>query len=301
MIDFRYLALTMIGMFLMLAVGLMMGPALAGPDKRDAAYEALRRDFDLLREEDQRVRDDNDVLHRRLDSRDQAMRELLPLAVRDRLSGSTVAVILCGPVDEGRFWSDLETALKLADANLGPIVRITDRMRPLSTEDRARLAHIWESGTVAGGPQPFEAAGWMVRGLARGSAQERLEDLARAAGMTFRGSYSGPVRRLLVITAASEEREAALGTGQGPEIRVVDAARDENMRVVAAEPEESERSTADPLRRRGISTVDNVDTAAGQISVVLALAGAEPGHFGSKAGATRAMPPLSAPGSLPGP
>src|SRR5204862_2459624 len=125
--------------FLMLAVGLLIGPALGGPDKRDAAYEALRRDFELLRTEDQRVREENDTVRRRLTSRDQALQELLPLAVRDRLPGSVIGVVLCGPVDEGRFWSDLESALKASGAAIGPVVRITDRMRPIPGDDRARL------------------------------------------------------------------------------------------------------------------------------------------------------------------
>jgi hypothetical protein len=52
-----------------------------------------------------------------------------------------------------------------------------------------------------------------------------------------------------------------------------------------------------PLRSlsdRGISTVDNVDSAAGQLAVVLTLAGAR-GNWGAKAGSGRLLPPLEAP------
>ena len=45
----------------------------------------------------------------------------------------------------------------------------------------------------------------------------------------------------------------------------------------------------DRLRGRDIPTVDNVDTPAGQISAVLALAGAD-GRFGSRPGDTGAIP-----------
>jgi hypothetical protein len=50
----------------------------------------------------------------------------------------------------------------------------------------------------------------------------------------------------------------------------------------------------EPLRDRNISTIDDVDTPSGQISAVLALAGAE-GRFGSRPGATRPIPPLETP------
>src|SRR5437588_9385038 len=107
MIDFRYHFVTVIGMFLMLTVGLVLGMSLGGPDRRDAAYERLRHDFDLLRTENERVRGENDALQRRREAGDQSVRELLPLAVRDRLAGAQVGVIVCGALDEGGFWSDL--------------------------------------------------------------------------------------------------------------------------------------------------------------------------------------------------
>src|SRR5688500_13320897 len=103
MIDLRYVGLTMIGIFLALTIGLMTGSALGSSDKQVIAYERLQGEFELLREENQRVGDENDVLRRRLDAGEQAGREFLPGAVRGRLPGSTVGVILCGGIDERPF------------------------------------------------------------------------------------------------------------------------------------------------------------------------------------------------------
>ena len=294
MIDLRYLGLTLIGVFLALAIGLMTGSALGSPDRQAAAYQGLRNQFELLRTENTRVRDDNEEVRRRLEARDRALTELLPLAVRNRLSGGTVAVILCGPVEENRFWRDLESAIRLAGARIGPVVRIPDRLRPVEPQLRTRFNTLWGPDSLPDREDPFEPATWVARALIRGPVPQRLETLAQETGIELRGVTREPVKRLLVIVAAPDEQRAArVASGEVPETRVVDAARAEQAVVVAAEPEQTVPSAVDPLRHGNVSTVDNIDTAAGQIAAVLALAGAQ-GHYGSKRGATRALPALEA-------
>lgn len=295
MIDLRYLALTLIGVFLALAIGLMTGSALGGPDKRDAAYEGLRDQFELLRTENQRVQTENDAVLRRISAHDQAIRELMPLAVRDRLPGSVVGVVVCGGLDERRFWGELETALRLAGAEIGPVAHVPDRLRSLSGEARQRFAAVWDADFSTDETHPFEAAGWLVTALSRGDAAQRLEELCRQTGMTVRGDIRRPLRRILILTGApNEERATAVAAGDVPDVRIVDAALSAGLRAVVAEPEASMPSAVDQPGRRGVPTVDNVDTAAGQLSVVLALAGAD-GRFGSKTGASRPIPSLERP------
>lgn len=296
MIDLRYMGLTLIGVFLALAIGLMIGSALGDPAKRDAAYEGLRNQFELLRQENQRVRDENDGARRELRAGEQSLRELLPLAVRDKLSGSRVGVVLCGGIREGAFWADLENALKLAGAEVGPILRVGDRLKEPEADVRSRYQTLMNGGDrPPGESSPFDPAGWLIAGLARGGPVSRWEELARSTGIELRGPASEPLRRLLVLTSAPDElRSANVSAGAIPEVRIIEAALAEGVRVVAAEPRDSLVSVTDKLRRMNVATVDNIDAAAGQIAAVLTLAGAQ-GQFGIKPGA-RPLPPLQPPG-----
>jgi len=295
MVDLRYLALTMIGIFLALAIGLMVGSALGTPERQSAVYENLRQQFDLLREQNQSVRDANDAARRRLEAREQAEQALLPLAVRGRLPGSSVGVVICGTWDQRGFWSELESAFRAAGAEIGPVARIPDHLREVPADIRMRMGSLRDPAPLTEEAQRYAAAGWVVRALARGGAVESLEAVARAAGIRLSGDYQTPVRRLLVLTSVPDDLRAAnVAAGDVPELRVVDVALEEGMRVVAAEPEETSVSALEGLRRRNIPTVDNIDTASGQISAILALAGAD-GHFGSKPGASRPMAPLDRP------
>lgn len=293
MIDIRYLGLTLIAVFLSLAVGMMIGSALGGPDKRDAAYEGLRNQFELLRTENQRVQVENDAVRRRMNAREQALRELQPLAVRGRLATSTIGVVICGPAAERAYWAELEGAIRAAGAQFGPVVRIPDALRDLSAEDRSLFRSTWQSSEVEPAELGFEPARWVVRALARGGSWERLQQMSSVTGIEVRGEYRSPIRRLLVLVSVPDaERAALIASGEVPEIPVLETARTEGLRVVVAEPEETVASAVDSLRQRlNVPTVDNIDTAAGRISAVLALAGKD-GQFGSKPGASRPLPSL---------
>jgi hypothetical protein len=291
MVDLRYLGLTLIGIFLALAIGLMTGSALGSPDRRDLAYEGLRQQMDLLRADVDRVREENEAQHRRLEARDQAGRELLPLAVQGRLAGSSVAVIVCGPLDERAFWGELERALTLAGARIGPVVRIPDQLRSLDPAERARIAEVWGAHPAPPEADPYEAAGWIVRAAARGYPGDRLAELARRIGMEVPVGGSSSVRRLLVLTSLpDEERAIALAAGDVPEIAVLETARSEGLRAVIAEPEDAPHTAIPALAPRAAASVDSIDTPYGQMAAVAALAGAE-GRFGSKPGSTRGLPP----------
>jgi hypothetical protein len=293
MIDLRYLGLTLIAIFLALAIGLMTGSALGSPERQAAVFQSLQNQFEELRTQNQQVRDESDDVRRRLTASDQALREFVPVAVKNRLPASTIGVILCGGVDERSFWGDLETALREAGASIGPVVRISDTPRPLSVGLRERLIAASGNAPATARPDRMESASWVVWALAREGRRALLEEIVREAGLELRGDSSQPVRRLLLITTVLDEvRATSVAAGEVPEKWAVDAAlADPVIRMVAAEPEETKGSAVDPLRRRNIPTVDNIDTAAGQISAILALAGAD-GHFGSKPGATRALPPM---------
>jgi hypothetical protein len=67
------------------------------------------------------------------------------------------------------------------------------------------------------------------------------------------------------------------------------------VRVVGAEAREARVSCIPIYKAQDIPTVDNVDTVAGRLAVVLALNGVE-GHFGVKETADRLVPDLRAAG-----
>ena len=290
MIDLRYLALTVISVFLALAVGLMMGSALGTPDHRDQVYTQLRSQFQLLRDDNQRVQEESRQGERRRAARDQALRDLMPDVIRGRLQGKNIAVIICAPMDEGPFWSDLEGALKEAGADVGPVLHVPEQPAEPSEEAKSKLAPY--VGRLTEEEGKFSAAVGVVRALARGVPEETVRELTAPTGIRMRGTYRGPIRRILLLTGESSDPEDHLpDLTKRAETAIADVARQEGARVIAAETEAAKRQMISRLGGQVPATVDNIDSPAGIIAAILALDGRD-GQFGVKPGAARALPPL---------
>jgi hypothetical protein len=292
MIDLRYLALTVISVFLALAVGLMMGSALGTPDRRDQVYTQLRSQFQLLRDDNQRVQEENRQGERRIAARDQALRDLMPDVIRGRLEGKNVAVIICSPLDEGPFWGNVETALKTAGADVGPILHVPEQPAPLSVQAREKLLRIIGTAPNNDTGGAYRAVSWLTRSLARGISEDFFAELVQDTGIRSQGGFRGPVKRFLILTGDSSAAEGtATDFTQRPEPAIAAAAQQEGARVIAAEPEAAKRQMTARLAGQVAATVDNIDSPAGIIAAILALEGHD-GQFGVKPGAARALPPL---------
>lgn len=295
MIDLRQHVASLIAVFLALGLGVMLGGSQLTPQKYEQmllrvedAQEQLRRENDLTREESARVR-------RVVQHRDSTLKAMLPLVLRNQLpSGARVALIWCGDWESRPFRSDLEGALRAAGGQVLSVTIVPDELAALSPDARAGAFDRWgERATSVGGK--FEALRWFVRGMIEGGAGRQLEELGRDLGLQLEGDYDSSCRRfLLLCTANRPERQQRAAAADVPEIPLVDAGMELGVRVVAAEPEGLEASIVRALGARGVPTVDNVDTPAGQISAVLCLAGQD-GQFGSKPGAAAPLPPLSLP------
>ncbi|MBI3910805.1 MAG: copper transporter [Armatimonadetes bacterium] len=293
MMDLRYHVATLIAIFLGLGVGVMLGGSQFNAEKYEQMLRRLEQGQEELRQQYDAIQQESARDKRVLQQRETALRTLLPLALRQRLpSGARLAVIWCGDWQSRPFWSDLESAIRSAGGQVVSVTTVPDDLSPLPPEVRARaISRLGNRATSVGGK--YEALRWFVRGMCDGDYGQRLAELGDAAGLALDGNYSDPVRRfLLLCSATTPERQQRAQAGDIPEIVIADAALELGARVVAAEAEGTEESLVRLLGARGLPTVDNVDTAAGQLSVVLCLAGQD-GQFGSKPGVTAPIPPLS--------
>lgn len=113
MIDFRYHLVSLVSVFLALAVGVVLG---AGPLRGQIA-ETLNSQVDLLRGEKDQLRADLTVAEKGVENRDTFARQVLPDLVEARLTGRTVAVVVLPGADRDAV-EPLVTALTAAGATV---------------------------------------------------------------------------------------------------------------------------------------------------------------------------------------
>jgi hypothetical protein len=314
MMDLRYHLASLMSVFLALAVGIVVGVSLGSSERQAATIRYLQRDVAAIRSEDSRLKEMDTELRRVLAARAAAEAELLPLAIRGRLAGNRVALLITG--EAAALAAPVIKALELAGADVAVTVRLprgavdSRQSKVDSKTDRPPGGVAVEAdptGLRSDAPSEAEAvAAAAVRALVQGRP-EFLDSLrARLPELEVEGSLAGPVRRLLLICPNDDPDYARLvATGKGVEVAVGRAAREWGALLVAAEAEEARLALEGPNSPRprppvsllpaltGVGgIVDNIDTPTGQIAAVLALAGAR-GRFGTGPGAGRVLPPLN--------
>src|SRR5439155_18712101 len=89
---------------------------------------------------------------------------------------------------------------------------------------------------LAGGK--YEALHWLLKAMSYGGHGQLIQELAAATGLRAQGTYTEPVRRILVLIAQpAPDRAQRAATGDLPEFALAEASGRSGARVVIAEEE----------------------------------------------------------------
>ena len=277
----RYHAASLAAVFVALAIGILIGIGLADDVVSSASEEvenALRDDRD---EAEARV----DELEAEVDRQQRFDDQAGPALVANRLTRERVAVVALGDLPDEETATDAQRAVEAAGGELAAVVvvemppdveglrqaaggRFDRRDDPASTE---------ELGTAIGRD--------LVEG---GPLVERVRDQLFER---FNGSLED-ITRVVFVSQPPDELQADLsGDGRAFEAAFVRAVDDAAFGAAGVERTGADPTTLPVFDGSGISTVDNIDEVAGQVSLVFALLGAE-GNFGVKEDATSLLPDL---------
>jgi hypothetical protein len=147
MIDFRYHLVSLVSVFLALAVGIVLG---AGPLK-GAIGDTLSSQVHQLRAEKATLRTELDTAHGAVDNRDAFTQAVLPTLVRSRLGGQAVLVVTLPGADTDAV-KPLTESLQVAGARVTGRIDIKDAWTdPQRTTERETALRSLSVSTAATG------------------------------------------------------------------------------------------------------------------------------------------------------
>lgn len=279
MFDFRYHLVSLVAVFLALTIGLLLGSLVA--DKGVLARQQERL-MDSVRADVGKLAERNYALEREVNDLRAFREQVLAPAVRDRLKDKRVAVI---SVVEGQDALYQQLAAALSAAGAKP-VHVYFNVAKLDFANEALRAKFSPPLSVmATESAGFESAFWAraVREIA-GREPPALTDKLSAESLMTTGEALTPADRV-VLLATDRERVA------NRDLLVLEALKGvPDLVVVAAEAVDQKPSRVGAFQMKNVSTVDNVDTVAGHISLVYALQGPGAVNFGVKSTADKLMP-----------
>ena len=300
MIDFRYHLVSIVSIFLALAVGIVLG---AGPLKEDIGNR-LTQETSALRTEKSQLRTELDAEKRGTAARDAFSAAVAPAIMRGALTGKVVALVVA-PGADADLVKNTTAALATAGAKVGSTITLTDAWAdPAKRTFRGTLANqlaaLVKAPLAANSPDQL-AATVLARSILGGTDQStvRVDPSASAAldgllagdlvkvspdqivpssGVVFLG---GPVKgstpqdteaRLATYVQLARSLDAA---GSGVVVATVSNTTDATL---SADLVAAVRKDSDAVKVA--STVDDGDLTMGQTTLVLALAQQYSGGLG---------------------
>jgi hypothetical protein len=319
MIDFRYHLVSIVSIFLALAVGIVLG---AGPLQGQIG-EALTTQVDTLRQEKDDLRTQLTAAQQQTDAADEFAAAVTPQLVASRLGGRSVALVSL-PGAQSSVVDDLATTLEASGATVSGVVqvetawadpgrqaareRLTTTVAPAVGATAAEGATLEErmAAVLAKGLVTVPSGGSAGSAGATDATRQALRELKDAGMVNFSGDGPAPAGLAVVVAgvpdaaADAQQRQAALtawtAIGSG-----LDAA---SGGAVVSGPAESAAAggVVAAVRRAGsvreaVSTVDDVVTAMGRVAVVYALReqlAGDAGQYGTGPGASGVLPATAA-------
>lgn len=292
MIDFRYHLASLSAVFIALGLGILIGNSfvgLASAQKINSWVERLGRDLQSMRQEIDKVRRENLKLAQEIQLRDQIDRLILPTVVNRVLEGKRVALIVCGGVSSN-LKGTITGVLSKAGAQVLSVTTLPDDWLP--EEKREAIAHrLLLFSSLEKRDLHLALAKALVSGI-WSQALQRVQLLCPQ--LRLEGDYTQPVDLVVLLTQAnSQERLARVSNNDTPEMPFLQAWLSLNLPVVIGEPKEARSSLIPLFLGKPVVTVDNIDTALGQMALVLG-AKVGKGHYGVKETADLPLPDMNA-------
>ena len=289
MIDFRYHLVSLVSVFMALAIGILLG---AGP-LQNSIGEALSGEVDNLRKANNELKAENNELVAQTEQQSEAIDAAAPAILADTLTDRTVAIVRLPGVSDDDFEAVVER-LTQAGATVTAKVSLTDVWTSAEKSSyRGALAsqiHTYVTGLAADAPQTTILGTALSQSLRKGPAEANNKTLIELLSTSDDAliSVDGEIAasESVVVLApdadpvsddpnatADANAEAAAESSATMYKDTVAALASQGATVVAG-ASDSDNDVVKRVRdaKMNASTADSLNTVVGQINVPAALA-----------------------------
>jgi hypothetical protein len=290
MIDLRYHIASLVGIFLALGLGVLIGSTMVSDDvmvaQQQKMIDRLEEQFYTLRDKENELVTENQSSKKIIGDYENFTQVMLPAIIDGRLDGYQVAVVVTGTED---IPAGMLNAFSLAGAN---VVSKTVLLPNISMNDANIRNNVTEYyGLDKGAKRDVmrqkvaETVGMVLGNTAVPGAVDFLE---RNNLVKMSGNYNVAVNAVVIVGGANDLTVYFPDSFDSYLINSVAAA---GIKSFGTETSQVKYSYMARLQQNNITTVDDIDMGPGQISLILAMQG-EQGDYGIKPTAKKFMPSL---------
>jgi len=268
-------------------IGIGLAPS---PTEFEQRVSDLRDEYERTREE---KKEELAAAESALREADTLAKESAAAIIANRLGGLRVAIILDHGSGRDPLPENLRALMQEAGATLVSTTTITCSFVSLPVELKREVAQRLSLYPPPGVHFRSVIAESLAKALARG--EPALVQELEAMGLiksSADSDFRSRIEAVLLVGGPATPQDAS---PERIDLPMIEEFARLGIRVVGCEPRDAPISCVPLYKAKGITTVDNADTTAGRLAIVLALAGSD-GHFGVKETADRFLPEIPAHG-----
>lgn len=271
MFDMRYHIVSLVAVFLALAVGILLGTVIIDKgtlvEQQAALVKRLESRFNQLEK-------GNRLLSKQIKTQEEFEEAVLPLVVRDVLKDKKVIMVNTTPVDETLRKQVLET-LRQAGADVGRITLVQPDFKLGDEAVREKLSSYFLEKKESKGELKQAVLNKLASELVATSSESPfLTELSRL-GLIETDNLKNFSAEGIIL--GGQQKDSSLV--KGVDLPLAGYFQQLEVPVVAVETTEVEVSLLALYQKADVSTVDNVDMVAGRTALVYVLGGAK-GSYG---------------------
>lgn len=301
-LDTRYLVITLVSVFVALSIGILIGIGITNQPSLVKLSDRVKKDFDEVRKENEAVRAERDDIENEYLASQKLIKSIFPDLLRGKLEGQRIGVVLAGGLNDTTFLEDVKHAIEFSGGEVESVTRFTDGFPSMTAGQLIELQKVLGLEDLGTEVLPRNVAGKLIAKLATSNADSIIRAVGKSKLVEFQGSYSPPFQKVVMIGGYSAKVETEGDSSEhqprpetvhyeSVDLPVIESLKALGLPIVGVEPGKVDVSFMDLYQKQQISTVDNIETYVGQVSLVYALAG-EAGNYGTKSSADRLLPTL---------
>lgn len=289
MTNIKYYVLTVVSIFLALAIGIYIGFMFDAQDilmsQKEDIVAQLEERFDYLEEENRTVREEISKVTKENELMKEFSKAIYGDVIKNKLIGLKIAII---ETSEDYIYKGISQTLESAGAEVVSITTIKNNFN--SDPDLIKKTYeIIMEEEVLDNNVFKKAIDKITEEIITGEDNKIIEAFKMEGLIETIGEYNTPIDYIVIAGGKKEKDDTRF---EIIDKRIIDVCKRLNIPIIGIEKENVNFSYVDKYKNNRISSVDNVDTIIGKIALVLAMDG-RPGNYGVKSSAESLIPNLN--------
>ncbi|NLW22448.1 MAG: copper transporter [Tissierellia bacterium] len=285
--NMRFYVISIVAIFAALGIGIYIGFTIDAQDfvveQKEEIAAKIEETFEFLRDENQGLKISLKELEDKNSNYEYFIDSTYQEIVKGKLAGTKVAII---ETNADYVYSGIGQILDIAGASVVNVTTITDRiMNKDILKDILEGLDLYVSDNVLITNSVEE----LTKSIINGEETQLVKKMVEQGIIDVVGLINEPVDYIIIAGGSIKENKDRIGL---VDRTIINTARNMEKQIIGIEKSNTEYSYMEAYKKYRISTVDNIDTSIGKVSLILAMEG-RPGNYGIKSTAEDLIPKLT--------